>query len=301
MEEQDINFTDDAFALNTEKNARQCEPSRTSFFRLDKNYRPREYDKTNKVLPLIQTENISAGMNGTLHPCDICNERYKSQSGLKCHRKNCTQPTRDGIVDINSPMENTSVENNQQQITSRFKWGRYKEAQFVNMLNAVYDKVVFWRKNIFLLPSGKSGKQYIEETTRLINSWIQNLPLQDVAFKAIMVMPNVLLQKPARNSKSKDHLEALNGRLNLWKEGELTELLIEGETIQKSLSGSKSIKTIAELWTKFKNYIKKGNISAAVKLLTNNMHDGILPLDSETLNKLKKNIRNQKMLTTIFY
>ena len=53
--------------------------------------------------------------------------------------------------------------------------------------------------------------------------------------------------KPARNSKPKNHLEGLNRRLNLRKEGELTQLLIEGETIQKSLSGFKSIKTIAEL------------------------------------------------------
>ena len=34
--------------------------------------------------------------------------------------------------------------------------------------------------------------------------------------------------------------------------------------------------------------MKKGNINAAVKLVTNNMHDGILPLNIETLNKLKK-------------
>ena len=34
--------------------------------------------------------------------------------------------------------------------------------------------------------------------------------------------------------------------------------------------------------------MKKGNINAAVKLLTNSMHDGILPLNIETLNKLKK-------------
>ena len=71
MEEQDINFTDDALAHNTEKNARQCEPSKISFFHLDKKYRPREYDKMNKVLPLTQTENISAGMNETLCLCDI--------------------------------------------------------------------------------------------------------------------------------------------------------------------------------------------------------------------------------------
>ena len=156
------------------------------------------------------------------------------------------------------------------------------------MLNTVYDKVVFWRKNIFLLPSGRSGKLYIEETTRLINSWTRNSPLQDVAFKAMMVMPNLLLQKPSRNSKSRDHLEALERRLHLWKERELTELLIEGETIQKSLSDSKRTTTIAELSKQFKNYMKKGNVNAALKLLTNNMKDGILPLNIQALNSLKE-------------
>ena len=147
---------------------------------------------------------------------------------------------------------------------------------------------------MFLVPSGKSGKQCIEEKTRLINSWIHNSPLQNVAFKAIMIMPNLLLRKPARNSKSKDHSEALNRRLNLWEEGELTELLIEGETIQKSLSDSKSIKTITELSKKFKNYMKKSNINRVVKLLTNNMHDGILLLNNETLNKLKEKYPKSK-------
>ena len=52
-----------------------------------------------------------------------------------------------------------------------------------------------------MLQSGKSGKQYIEETTRLISSWIHNVTLQDVAFKAIMVMPNSLLLKPARETQ----------------------------------------------------------------------------------------------------
>ena len=101
-------------------------------------------------------------------------------------------------------------------------------------------------------------------------------------------MPNLLLQKPSRNSKSKDHLEALERRLHLWKEGELTELLIEGETIQKSLSDSKRTTTIAELSKQFKNYMKKGNVNPALKLLTSNMKDRILPLNIQALNSLKE-------------
>ena len=55
-------------------------------------------------------------------------------------------------------------------------------SQFVKVLNAVYNKVVFWKENIFLLPYRKSGIQHIEETTRLSNSWRHNSLLQDVAF-----------------------------------------------------------------------------------------------------------------------
>ena len=49
--------------------------------------------------------------------------------------------------------------------------------------------------------------------------------------------------------------------------------------------------------------MKKGNINAAIKLVTNNMHDGILPLTNETLNKLKekhptsKNANNDVLMT----
>ena len=101
-------------------------------------------------------------------------------------------------------------------------------------------------------------------------------------------MSNLLLQKPSRNSNLKDHLAALERRLHLLKEGELTELLIEGETIQKSLRDSKRTTTIVELSKQFKNYMKKGNVNAVLKLLSNNMKDGILPLSIQALNSLKE-------------
>ena len=47
--------------------------------------------------------------------------RYKSQHGLKRHQKNCTLPAREEIVDTTSYVEDTFVDNSQQQITSRFE------------------------------------------------------------------------------------------------------------------------------------------------------------------------------------
>ena len=103
-----------------------------------------------------------------------------------------------------------------------------------------------------------------------------------------MVKPDLLLQKSFRNSKSKDHLEVLKRRLNLWKEGKLMELFIEGENIQKPLSEIKSFETIAGLFKKFKNYTKKGNVNVALKLPTTNMKDAILLIKNEKLNILKE-------------
>jgi len=85
--------------------------------------------------------------------------------------------------------------------TEKFVWGEKKGSEFVKVLDNIYERIVYWRKNLFLLPSGSSGKQFIRETTRLVNSWIDETPLKDFSFKAIMVMPALLLQKPLRTSK----------------------------------------------------------------------------------------------------
>ena len=50
-----------------------------------------------------------------------------------------------------------------------------------------------------------------------------------------MVLPSLLLQKPSRESKAKDHITKLEERLQLWNEGRLDQLLQEGWTIQKRL------------------------------------------------------------------
>ena len=76
-----------------------------------------------------------------------------------------------------------------------------------NEFDEVYNKVVHWRKSLFLLPSGSTGKRFIEEMTRLINSWTSRSEQDTVAMKALMVLPTLLLQKTSLTSKSKDKVE----------------------------------------------------------------------------------------------
>ena len=102
----------------------------------------------------------------------------------------------------------------------------------------MYEAVVYWKKNLFKLPSGAAGKAFIKECTRLFRAWTSKSALREIAIKCIMVMPHLLLQKPAKNSKARDHSDALKRRLALWERGDLTSIFLEIETIQKRFQRS---------------------------------------------------------------
>ena len=98
-------------------------------------------------------------------------------------------------------------------------------------LEKAYEQIVCWRKNV-MVPTGASGKKFINEITRLLDQWTNDTPLKSTALKAIHAMPVLLLQKPSRKSKARDHFIALERRLKLWDEGNINELLEESKEIQ---------------------------------------------------------------------
>ena len=149
-----------------------------------------------------------------------------------------------------------------------------------------YEKVVFWKKNLFMLPNGAAGKNFIREATRLLNAWIDDSLIKPICMKAIHIMPALLLQKPFKNSKSKDHSKALERRLEKWHQGKFQELYEEAETIQQRLSKPSRKNDIASISKRFKDHMQRGNVNAAIRLLTDNMSHGILPLNKETLGLL---------------
>ena len=72
----------------------------------------------------------------------------------------------------------------------------------------------------------------------------------------------------------------------MWDEGNIEGLLYEGMTIQQKLRSDKEGMTTAKISLKFKNLMSKVNVNGALKLLTDNMHSGILPLNKKTLELL---------------
>ena len=145
-------------------------------------------------------------------------------------------------------------------------------------ISRLQKKIVYGKKNLFLLPSGQAGKNFIDKIST-DGEWIYESPLKDIALKAIKLVSSLFLQKLLRKWKSKDHLEPLENRMKLWQAGEIMELLKEAEIIQRDLRVSKRPSTIiSEISKKFTHEMRKGNINNAMKLLADNMQNGILPL-----------------------
>ena len=167
-------------------------------------------------------------------------------------------------------------------------WSDVRGTVFEKDLNDAYEKIVHWKRNLFMMPSGAVGKKYIEEITCLLKLLMQDSPLKSITLKAIHVMPALLLQKPSKNSKSKDYLVSLERRLKLLEEGDIRNLLHEGETIKERMKSSKKGMNIEKISLKFKNIMNKGNAIGALKLLKENISNGILPLNDKTLTMLKQ-------------
>ena len=110
-------------------------------------------------------------------------------------------------------------------------WGNISHQRFCEEINHIYNEVVHFRRNISYLASGGAGKRFIEELTFWLKQFNSNSDLNSVALKSFMVLPSVILQKPAATSKSKEHSVAIERRLISSLETGRFEYANEGNTI----------------------------------------------------------------------
>ena len=71
-------------------------------------------------------------------------------------------PMANGIATDNAPLTTAAS------AASEPRWGELQPPELVETINAIYNEIVFFKKNLFKLPSGAAGKEYIRETTRLL-------------------------------------------------------------------------------------------------------------------------------------
>ena len=161
-----------------------------------------------------------------------------------------------------------------------------------------YEEITKWRRNLFRLPKGNIGKQFVDEMTRLINKW--NTTKEEEALVLLMCMPNLLLQKTSAKGKAREHKENLRRRMELWQTGNVTDLVKEGKTIQQRLCKTNKVHegNDADILKSFRNHMIQGNLNAAVRLLNKNNCKGVLPMTLETIEQLHEKHPNGEPINT---
>ena len=164
-----------------------------------------------------------------------------------------------------------------------FCWGDIEGGDFAETIRAAYYEVTQWRRNVFLVPSGKAGKEFVHEVTRLISSYAQGTALESVSLYAVMTACVLLLQKPFHTLKTRDHVLELERRLKAWNAGDINGLMREGRAIQTHLSLNKRafIEKDAVART-FAKLMMAGNVKAALRYLSDNHDMVLLSLDEQS-------------------
>ena len=161
-----------------------------------------------------------------------------------------------------------------------FVWGKLDGSSATDIIQSCYEEVVHWRRNIFKVPTGKAGNQFVRELSRLFRGYAEGSALESISLYAVMLMPALLLQKPHSKSKSKEHVTHLERRLALWTNGEFDELLAEGRTIQQNLRHQipRTRRAKDNLGRIFSTLMMTGKVKAAIRLLSDEGH-GVLSID----------------------
>ena len=161
-----------------------------------------------------------------------------------------------------------------------FLWNDISGDEVCKFLMSAYEEIIHWKPNIFLIPYGKAGRSFVQELARLYQAFAEDSALSSIALTACSVMQPLLLQKPYRKSRAKDHSAHLLRRLEMWSKGSFDALLREGHCIQDHLRRSSSKKKSDDQSRLFDHLMSERKVSMALRLLTKNSKGGVLSLDS---------------------
>ncbi len=89
-------------------------------------------------------------------------------------------------------------------------------------INRSYEVIVQWRRNLFKVPSGKAGKDFVRELTRMFRAYADGAALESVAMKAATIVPLCSFKNPIPDQKPKTTPFILsvacdNGLRGIWK------------------------------------------------------------------------------------
>ena len=107
-------------------------------------------------------ETISATQGNTC--CNDCKRIFKNERGLKQHSRTCKMTAVPSTLLHAAISSGSVIINNIDTLTNDDT-----KDSFMTEINDAYEKMTVWRKNLFQLPKGRHGKEFINEMTKQID------------------------------------------------------------------------------------------------------------------------------------
>ena len=176
--------------------------------------------------------------------CPVCREEVAhGQPGICCNQcktwfhKPCLLMPEETYIELSNSDEDWYCMRCLSIRANKIKWGELDgELSIKTCISATYREVISWRKNIFMLPRGKAGTDFLKELSRLLYLFIDDTKWSRIALSLVHIFLPLMLQKPSRKAKARDNSRFLTERLKHWSEGNVGALLEEGKEIQRRLN-----------------------------------------------------------------
>ena len=165
-------------------------------------------------------------------------------------------------------------------------WGKRSDGNAIfistSVITDVYNEIATWITNVFLVPYGKVGRDFIDQVILHINYWNSGSDNQHISLKAAFVLLSVGLQKPSPKSKAKDYQDVVSKRLILCRQGEINKLLREGRIGKLKASEPPDRSKV------FAKLVLEGQINSALRFPRETTSGGVLSLTDEVMSQLKQ-------------
>ena len=140
--------------------------------------------------------------------CHVCQKNLKTERGLRQHisrmhpesklkttsgsgasqrgkTTNLCKPSVDvEFREMSGPIDDRLTQAN---------WGGVKGAELQALVDNTFLEVARWRRNLFLVPTGKAGEAFIEELTSLINHFVTGSVFEPIALTLVSIFFPLLL------------------------------------------------------------------------------------------------------------
>ena len=155
---------------------------------------------------------------------------------------------------------------------------------FCSDIISVYENVICWSRNLFNIPLGSAGGDFIDEITRLIQEFNTGTSGRPVAGKAVCVACHLILQHLHNSSLMPKDSEHLRRPLCQWKSGHIMQLFAEGQSIQNRIPDGSNKSSNGHSREKsditFRNLVFSGKIHSAIRYLSSEPSGGVLDMET---------------------